>query len=376
MNRALVSLFGTLAVALVGLLIACTPAPPAKPPAEQATSKPTQAAPKAEQSTPAAAQPAPAKKEAPAAPFALKIGAVPTTALGALFLAEGKGYYKEQGLSATIESVTSGPEALTNIAAGHLNVGSATGAAFFNAVARGTNVKIVGPSQSFDPKIEPTAPLIVRKDLWDSGAVRKVADLKGKRVAIPGTGTAAEFLVNEAMKSASLSVKDLELVFMPFPEMPAAFANKGIDGALAGEPFTTNLVEQGHGVKLFKDFPPGTIISVIVMGADLLKNNPDVPERFMIAYLKAARDLYGDGWRRDDNVAILAQSLKISPELVKKSIPSFVDPNGKVDLASFQRHEKFYMERGYLNYDKPLDSTVYYDEAPARKAVEKLGVFR
>ncbi len=40
------------------------------------------------------------------------------------------------------------------------------------------------------------------------------------------------------------------------------------------------------------------------MGADLVRGKPDVAERFMIAYLKAAMDLYGDGWRRNDNVAI------------------------------------------------------------------------
>lgn len=355
------------AIALIPsfMLAACQPAAQQKPPQQE---KPPPAA--APQQT---GQPAPAKEKTAPTPFALKVGAVPASQMAPLYVADGKGYFKEQGFDVSFEPMFSGPEALTTVAAGQQHIGSGTGAALFNAVKAGTNVKIIGPMLTIEPNADPGVPLIVRKDLWDTGVVKKVSDLKGRKVSVPSAGTAVEWLLDGALKAEGLSVRDVELVFLGFGEVAAALPNKAIDAAMSAEPVAAQLLEAGLAVKLSPQYPPGSEVVFLVMGGDLLKSNPEVAERVMVAYLKASRDLYKDGWRRDDNVAIIAERLRVPPAIIKKITPSFVDPNGKVDISSVQRQEKFYMDRGYLKYDQPLDPATYYDEGPVKKALERVG---
>lgn len=59
-----------------------------------------------------------------------------------------------------------------------------------------------------------------------------------------------------------LSMNDVEVVVMAFPDMVPAMANKALDGALLIEPFRTQVLEQGIGAfiesadKVYPE-PPG-----------------------------------------------------------------------------------------------------------------------
>ena len=65
-----------------------------------------------------------------------------------------------------------------------------------------------------------------QRDLADK--VRSVADLKGRPLAVTAPGTIQDYEIAKVVESAGLGMKDLDIKYIPFPQMAAAFANKEI----------------------------------------------------------------------------------------------------------------------------------------------------
>src|SRR4051794_2609119 len=129
----------------------------------------------------AAAAPAPAAASAPAAPppaaatQEVSGGLLPSVAGAPILAGVDLGIYQRNGLDVSLQTFTSTPQIMTAVAAGQLDFGQVTmGAAAFNAYNRGVDIVIVAAGSLG------TVPVIVRKNLWDSGAVRSVQDLKDR----------------------------------------------------------------------------------------------------------------------------------------------------------------------------------------------------
>jgi len=95
----------------------------------------------------------------------------------------------------------------------------------------------------------------------------------------------------------------------------------------------------------------------------------------MIAWLQASRDLYGDGYRRDDIARIVEKYTGVPAAIVKKARPPFHEPDGKMNFNDFKRLQDFFRKRGELTYDKALEPSAYIDTSFVRQAVAALGPF-
>src|SRR5437870_5618870 len=278
-------LFGVLtAVALSACGQAATPAPsspppPSSPPASAAAKAPASAAAPASASAaarPSAAASAAAGGSASAAAKGrtqLKAAYVTVLAFSALYRAVDKGYLADEGLDLDLTVVQSGSNAMAFLASGQLDaVFGNIGDTFFNAVNRGLNLRIVGGVSYApnDPKVTYSAPLVVRKQLADSGSVKGVADLKGRKVAMNAYGGIQEYNLTKALEPAGLSVSDLDTTILGFPDMVPAMKNGAIDAAQPPEPFFTNSLEQGFVSVLVPNPAPGAMITGLIYGGNLL----------------------------------------------------------------------------------------------------------
>src|SRR5438067_1012334 len=97
-------------------------------------------------------------------------------------------------------------------------------------------VLLAGACQAPAPAAPPP---VVRKDLYDSGELRAPADLRGRRVAMNTRGASPEYLLTKVLDGAGLTLDDVDLVTIPFPDMPAALANGSVDAAIPAEPAAT-----------------------------------------------------------------------------------------------------------------------------------------
>jgi NitT/TauT family transport system substrate-binding protein len=108
----------------------------------------------------------------------------------------------------------------------------------------------------------------------DSGIYR-TEDLRGKRVAVPNRFSNQRLLVYRSLRDRGMSFKDIELLEMPPPDMPAALYAKAVDAISSGEPFMGQTELDGYGKILWltKDVWPGFISCVLAVREDVIAND-------------------------------------------------------------------------------------------------------
>jgi NitT/TauT family transport system substrate-binding protein len=363
-SSALVAAIASIAV----LAVACAPAQPPAPTA--APTKPTEAVKPAAQptATPAAAAPAAPAKEKPR--YSVKIGYIPVDSFAALYIAAER-YLPGEGFEVETVKLPSGAEILSQTATGQLQVGGgALGAAGYNAIAEGLSIKFVAPLHS--GRLEDY--FAVRKAAWGS-EIKGIADLKGKPLAVNARGVATEWLLDEALRRDGLTLGDVDVKTMPFPDMVTALESGAIYGGIVSEPFPTIAEQKGVGLRPL-DVSAQTRpvpITMVFWNTDWAKNNPAAADRFMVAYVKAARDLALDnGWQREDNLPIIAKYSGADLAVLKAARPHYLDPNLEIDKSVLETQQEFNMQYGYLRYREPLPLEKVFDFSYVDKALQEL----
>src|SRR5688572_8843708 len=102
-------------------------------------------------------------------PVTVRVGQVVATSEAGQFIALERGYFQEQGINVEYAQFDAAGRMTPLLASGQLDVGTgAIGAGFFNALARGIPIKIVGPQARHDPGASAVY-VMVRQDLVDRG---------------------------------------------------------------------------------------------------------------------------------------------------------------------------------------------------------------
>lgn len=110
--------------------------------------------------------------------------------------------------------------------------------------------------------------LMVHKD---SGIFR-IEDLRGKRVAVPNRYSNQRLLLFKVLKERGMNFKDIDLVELAPPDMPAALYSRSVDAITSGEPFMGQTELDGYGRILYltKDVWPGFISCVLAVRDEII----------------------------------------------------------------------------------------------------------
>ncbi len=323
----------------------------------------------------ACAAPTPVAPTAVPAPTTVRVGYVPVIINAAIYRGIEAGYFLQEGINVELKPVEGGSDVVVQVANGNFDVGGGgIAAGMLNAVARGIEFEIVAPLHSEKPKL--ATAFVVSKKRFDSGEYKKVSDLKGKKVSVNSKGAATEYWLFSALKQAGLEYKDVEVVQVPFPNVAAALekgGTEGIDGAMLTEPFTTLAVDQGLVVRLSDDFIDGFTPTYLYYNKDWAKKNPDLAARFVKAYIRGARDLQGDAWYNDANLAAFEKFTKVKADVQKRANRAYFDPNGEVPLKDIMTLQTFLRGTGALNYPADIDMSKFVNMAYRDAAVKALG---
>ena len=313
-----------------------------------------------------------------AAQDVVKVGHLGITADAPIYIAIEKGYFKERNIEIKLEPFVSAAPAMAPLATGEIQVvGGGVGPALFNAYARAFPVRVVG-HRSRDVEGNALDTLMVRSDL--KGQIQRAADLKGRKIAINAPGSPLTYLVGKLLEGEGLSLKDVELVYMSWPDMGPALANKAIDVGAIVEPFSTQYEERGlasiwkRASDVIKN--PGWEIAVLFYNEDWAKKNPRVANEFMVAYLKASRDML-EAWNRGRNraeiVDIMIKHTRVKDRaLYDRMHWGYVDPNGVILKDSVRDQQEFFAKLGSIPKKVEIDAMI--DVSYVNYALEKLGV--
>ncbi|HZR59747.1 MAG TPA: ABC transporter substrate-binding protein [Xanthobacteraceae bacterium] len=288
----------------------------------------------------------------------LTIGTIGAASDAPLFIADAKGYFAEQGLKVKFVRFDSAAKMIPSLSSGEVDVGSgATSAGLYNAVARGIGIKIVA-DKARNTKNYSFENIMVRTDLYDSGKVKSLKDFKGLKVAISAKGNSEDALINYALTKVGLSIKDIDPVYLGFPNHIAAYANKGIDASLTVEPTVTKLLQLGAAKKLMTadEIFPGFQTAVIFYSPKFTQQK-DTANKFMVALVKAMR-FYDDslegghiaGPNSDEVIDILVKySFLKDPKVHRAIVSQVVDPNGNLNVPALEMAWKYFKDVGEID---------------------------
>jgi NitT/TauT family transport system substrate-binding protein len=304
---------------------------------------------------------------------AVKIGYIPSDSFAALYLMADR-YLTPAGINAQMVRLPGGAEITTQVSTGQLQVGGAgMGAAGFNAVAAKLPIEFIAPLHMGYLEDYFT----VRKAVWGK-EVKRIADLKGRTVALNTRGAAVEWMLDQVLRRDGLTIKDVQVKIMPFPDMVPALESGAVDAGILTEPFPTLAEEKGVAVRPLER-PAGakaTPITAAFWNADWAKANPELAQKVMVAYVRAVRDLAADGgrgWGEDRNVDVIVKYTSARREVIKKARPHVVDANLELDTSTLDSMQKLCAELGYLKYTDFLSADRLFTFAYRDRAIRELG---
>jgi NitT/TauT family transport system substrate-binding protein len=313
----------------------------------------------------------PAATAAPAADAGetIRLGYVPAIIYAPLFVAQERGYFRDEGLNVELTPLQGGSDSVVQLAAGSFDaaIGGA-GAGLFNAAARGVEFTIVAPMHQERPPIP--SPLVISAARADE--IKTVADLRGKKVSINATGAATEYWLGQALERAGLTFNDIELSAVAFRDVPAAIESGSLDAAILGEPLVTINEDSGLITVLADDFIDGFTSTFLYMGEPLLNERPEAARGFLRAYIRACRDLQGD-YMTPEIARIVEKYTQVPAAVVERAALAQYEPNGRIPVEDINTLQGYFRERGLLEYDQPLDVTAFIDQSLADDVVQELG---
>ena len=290
---------------------------------------------------------------AAADPKPLTIGYVPSTLFAPVFVAVDRGYLSDRGFAPSMTPIVAGQDAVALLAQGQLDVvAGGLSAAFFNGVARGFDVRLVG-STGYQPRKGIRARSSCARTSGRRG-LRSVKDLRGKKVAwIGGNGAVSTYYVARILRPAGLTLADIEVVNLSNPDQGVAFERKAIDAAFTPAPFTTAFQDRKLAHPLA--WPPAGISGTGIFFGSTLLGSPDIAARALAAFRQASAEVAGKAYDSAANMASYAKYTQQTVATLEAQDRYDFDPKLRIDVATLDDMQELFISLGgVVTYKTPL----------------------
>jgi NitT/TauT family transport system substrate-binding protein len=203
---------------------------------------------------------------------------------------------------------------------------------------------------------------------------KNFSDLKRKRVAVPSRFAVDYLFVRKLMKRYGVKDKEIELVEMNPPDMPAALYAKSVDAYATGEPFGAVAEKAGYArpLHMTRNDWPNYICCVLTVRDELIQTDRAEVQRLVDYVLSAGQwlDAAAENRLRAIKVAARPAFFNQDPEILKFVMENPADRVTYGDLklvrAEFDELVQLSLEAGTLKRAVPYEK--YVDESFVRNA--------
>jgi len=214
------------------------------------------------------------------------------------------------------------------------------------------------------------AVIMVRTD----SPYQRFKDLAGKRIAIPSRFAVDFLFLRKMLAREGMTPKDIQLVEMAPPDMPAALYAKAVDAYCTGEPFGAAAQHAGYGrvLRMTRDEWRNYICCVLTVREELIAENRPLVQDLVNHVLGAGQWLDQKQDNRNKAVAIAAgrKYFNQDPNIIRFVMENPVDRVTYGDLrmirAEFDELMQLSIEVGTLK--GPVAYEKYMDESFAKAA--------
>ncbi|HET7472309.1 MAG TPA: ABC transporter substrate-binding protein [Candidatus Limnocylindrales bacterium] len=211
------------------------------------------------------------------------LGYIPSVQFAPFYLAQQKGYYAAEGLAVTFQNAIDA-DLVPKVGSGQVDIGLSDGTSVIPAVSQGVPIRYLATVYGKFPSI-----VFAKASSGISGA----ADLRGKRIGIPGKYGSSWVMLQALLGSAGLKPADVTIVEYPDFGQGAALAQGAIDAATGfvnNEPVQLELSGTKASVLTIDQITPlpgpGLIAGTATIGA-----KRDAIAAFVRATLKAMNEI-------------------------------------------------------------------------------------
>ncbi len=287
------------------------------------------------------------------------LGYIPSVQFAQFYLADQAGYYRDAGLEVTLQNKID-PDLVTLIGQGAIDIGSADGTSVIPAVSQGIPIAYVATIYGTNPAI------VFAKA---SSGIATAADLKGKKIGIPGKFGSSWIGLQALLASVGLTPDDVELVLYPDFGQGVAVQQGAVDAATGfanNEPVQLELGGEKAVVLHVDDSTPlpgpGMVTSTATLAA-----KADALRAFVAATLRAMDEIAADPQKGLDASVKAVPDLGKDPATQLAILRATIDTwrnartgvaYGAIDRAGWQASLDFMTSLGLVPNPVTLDQLV------------------
>lgn len=243
-----------------------------------------------------------------AAPVEINFGILtPTASEWPLYIAQGQGFFKEEGLKVSIINGDSPPNVINLLATGAFDMADNGSDSEITAIAHGLPIKMIAPQFNVNPYSLVTSP-----------SVKTWADLKGKSVMLGTKQDVTAIGLQQMAEAHGLKLDDFSIIIGGNSTARYAGLKSGnVQGAMLGQPF--DLLAQSEGMNILGSASDVTkqwvFTCVAVNSAWAAKNRPTI-----VKFLRALRKAVQYGYaHKADAVTDLVAATHSDPVIAGKA---------------------------------------------------------
>jgi NitT/TauT family transport system substrate-binding protein len=203
--------------------------------------------------------------------------------------------------------------------------------------------------------------VVVQKD----GPVRKVADLRGRTIAIPSRFSDERLLVLRALEANGVRPDEVKVLEMAPPDVAGALAVNAIDAFAMGEPFPSQAEMGGWGRVLFqaREYWPDYMSCVLVVRQDVIDQRPQAVQVLVDGIARSGLWLDDSLPHRDYAAEFVGRYyFHQSPELLRWALTNPINRVMYEPLsprkADFELVQDLMIKSGVLDHKMPFEEYV------------------
>jgi ABC-type nitrate/sulfonate/bicarbonate transport system substrate-binding protein len=250
-----------------------------------------------------------------------------TGAQSGMFMAQQENLFKKHGLDVELLHIPSSSRGIQAILAGEIAFSFMDGVNAVQANLKGANLALVAGATN-----RQVFSLMAKPD------IKRIADLKGKKIGITRLGSASDLALRTALEQLRVAPKDVTMISLGgIPEILAAMRAGAVSGGILSPPTSTAARDFGYRPLLhIPDLGREFTFSGIAAKRSFVQSQPEIARAYMAALTDGAKI-----YKEDSHAALRV-------------------------LRKYLRAEDRILESGYKEYDKAISSPPY----PGLKGLE------
>ena len=294
---------------------------------------------------------------AAAAGDAIKAGFISTSLASIpIIVADAKGYFKDEGLDATLVGFESSDSIALAVASGDIDFGTTGLSNPFFVLANSGSIKVISGDTTEHPGFHGLG-FVASNQAYAAG-LKSTGDFGGHSFGITQIGSPLEYSLALVLEKHDIALKDVRIIGLQSNSNVASSLMGGqIDGAIMSSANLYAVVNRNGGKFLswLDDEVHGAAVSGTVASTKIANTKPETVRHFLTAFRKGAQAwdaafVDANGNRADqpnaqEMIDMMAKGLKQPTSVIVQGL-NYVDPEARVAIGDVQRMLDWFQAMG------------------------------